>query len=310
MTDTEKSAADEQGQKLVLVTGPSGAGRLTAVRSLEDFGFEAIDNLPLSLLPRLFDGPPLDHPLALGIDIRNRDFSVQRLLGVLESLGANASASVDLLYLDCRPEVLIRRFSETRRPHPLGSTETAPQAIAREIELLAPIRDQANILIDTSELSPHELRDEIGRWYQAPQGRSLAICVHSFSFKRGTPRGMDMVFDVRFLQNPHWQAELRDLDGLSNRVADFVADDPRFAAFFERIRDLVLMLLPAFAEEGKSYLNIGFGCTGGQHRSVVVAELLAKALEAGDWRVSIRHRELERRAPPSSACAETDGGGT
>lgn len=288
--------SDLGAQRLVLVTGPSGAGRSTAINVLEDIGYEAIDNLPLSLLPRLLDGPPIDHPLALGIDVRNRDFSTTALIEVIDTLGHTAGVDVELLYLDCSAEVLLRRYSETRRRHPLAPGESPAEGIDREIDLLNPIRARAEFLLDTSELTPHELRAELERWF-APEGEQrLAVTIHSFSYKRGVPRGVDMIFDCRFLKNPYWEEELRALDGRSDEVVSYIAEDARFAPFFDKISDLTNLLLPAYMEEGKAHLSIGFGCTGGQHRSVAVVEKLAKTLAKAGWRVSIRHRELERRA--------------
>lgn len=279
--------------RLILVTGPSGAGRSTAIRVLEDIGFEAIDNMPLSLLPRLLEGPVPDKPMALGIDVRNRDFSTNALIEVIDRMGVHKG--VQLLYLDSNADVLLRRFSETRRRHPLAPAEDPGVGIAREFDLLGPIRARADILIDTSDLSPHDLRAELERWF-APQGEQrLAVSIHSFSYKRGLPRGLDMVLDCRFLRNPYWDAGLRDLNGCDMAVRDYVSADPRFAPFLERVSDLVLLLLPAYEAEGKAYLSIGFGCTGGQHRSVTMAETLASTLADKGWQVSIRHRELERQ---------------
>lgn len=282
-------------QRLVFVTGPSGAGRSTAVKALEDFGFEAIDNLPLSLLPRLLDGPPLGRPMALGIDVRNRDFSTGAMIDAIDRLSRNPNLDIELLYLDCSEDVLIRRFSETRRPHPIAQAETPSHGIQAEFDLLVPVRARANFLIDTSDLSPHELRTELEQAFDTAKGARLAVSVQSFSYKRGMPRGVDMVFDCRFLRNPHWDAQLRVLDGRDDKVADYVEQDERFEDFFNKVSELVTMLLPAFTDEGKSHLTIAFGCTGGQHRSVAIAEKLANALAASGWQVSKRHRELERR---------------
>jgi RNase adapter protein RapZ len=170
--------------------------------------------------------------------------------------------------------------------------------------MLISIRDRADVLIDTSDLTPHDLREEITRWFGCEDERRLAVSVHSFSYKRGLPRGIDMVFDVRFLKNPHWEAGLRPLDGRDPRVAAFVAGDARLGPFFDRVRDLVLSLLPEYRAEGKSHLSIGIGCTGGQHRSVRLAEMLAEALAEAGWGVSIRHRELERRAGTASPAGQ------
>lgn len=285
-------------QRLVMVTGPSGAGRSTATHALEDLGFEAIDNLPLSLVPRLFEGPPLSHPVALGIDVRNREFSAAALIELIDRLTAWPEVALEVLFLDCRPAELLRRYGETRRRHPLAQPETPdPETgIAQEIDLLAPVRVRADVLIDTSEMSPHDLRAELGRLF-APRGQApLAVTVHSFSYKRGAPRGLDMMFDCRFLQNPHWETDLRDLDGRDPAVAAYVTADGLYPAFAAKVMELMTLLLPAQVAEGKSHLAFGFGCTGGKHRSVTVAENLAKALAAAGWQVSKRHRELERQA--------------
>ncbi|MEM9427824.1 MAG: RNase adapter RapZ [Pseudomonadota bacterium] len=290
-----QGAATEPRQQITLVTGPSGAGRSTAINALEDLGFEAIDNLPLTLLPRLLDGRPLERPLALGIDTRNRDFSVPALLEAADDLAGQAAYTGRLLYLDCRAEVLLRRFSETRRRHPFAQDDAPAEAVERELPLLAPVRERADILIDTSEMTPHDLRAALTQWFGEKTGEALAITVQSFSYKRGLPQDLDIALDVRFLANPHWEACLRPLDGRDAQVAAFVAKDPAFAAFFDCVTELLLSLLPAYAAEGKTYLSIGLGCTGGQHRSVAVAEKLTKRLAEAGWQVSIRHRELERR---------------
>lgn len=281
--------------QLVLVTGPSGAGRSTAINTLEDLGFEAIDNLPLRLVPRLLEGPGPDRPLALGIDARNRDFSASGLGTLIDDLAGRQGLDLSVLYLDCRSDVLLRRFSETRRRHPLAPAESTEAGVARELDLLAKVRERADTLIDTSDMNVHELRAEIERGFAPDQGGRLAVTVCSFSYKRGLPRSNDMVFDCRFLKNPYWQPELRALDGRDPEVDAYIATDPRRAPFFDRVLDLVRLLLPAYAEEGKSHLSIAFGCTGGQHRSVALAQSLAKALAEDGQQVSIRHRELEGR---------------
>jgi len=283
------------GQRVVLVTGPSGAGRSTAIHALEDLGYEAIDNLPLSLVPRLLDGPPMDHPLALGIDVRNREFSATGLIETIDRMTRLPEVAPEVLYLDCGPEELQRRYGETRRRHPMAPDESPEIGIAREIDLLAPIKVRADVLVDTTGMSPHDLKAEVARIFGGKKAGRLAVSVHSFSYKRGVPRGLDMMFDCRFLNNPHWVAALRDRDGRDADVAAHVAGDPRHDDFLARVTDLLLLLLPAQIEEGKSHLAIGFGCTGGQHRSVAVAESVANALAAEGWQVSKRHRELERR---------------
>jgi UPF0042 nucleotide-binding protein len=289
------------GQEIVIMTGPAGSGRSTAIGALEDLGFEAIDNLPLSFLPRLFAGPPMTRPVVIGIDPRNPEFAVDRLLSLLAEVAEAAGRAPVLVYLDCDASTLVRRYSETRRRHPLSPRETPLVGIERELALLAPLRARADLLIDTGGMTPHDLRAEMARHFdpEASDG-ALAVTLQSFSYKRGTPRGADMVIDVRFLRNPHWEADLRGRDGCDPAVAAFVAADPSYAPFYARLVDLIRFLLPAYRAEGKSYFGLGLGCTGGRHRSVALAEALAKTLAADGWQVSIRHRDLER-APGDAA---------
>ncbi len=290
----EGKAAPQGGHRVVLVTGPSGAGRSTAIDALEDLGYEAIDNLPMSLIPRLLDGP-LAQPLALGLDVRNRDFSATGLIELIDRLTRVPELRLEVLYLDASPDVLVRRYSETRRRHPLAPSDTPLAGITQEIDILAPVRVRADVLIETSGMSPHDLRAELAQWFDMGKIARLAVSLHSFSYKRGVPRGLDMMFDCRFLANPHWVAALRPLTGLDGAVAAHVEGDPRYPEFISKVRDLLCFLLPAHVEEGKSHLSVGFGCTGGQHRSVAVTEAVAKALAEAGWQVSKRHRELERR---------------
>lgn len=297
----ERTDQPPREHRLILVTGPSGAGRSTAIHALEDLGYEAIDNLPLSLIPSLTGGPTIGHPIALGIDVRNRDFSATALIELIDTLTRDPRVGLELLYLDCAPNTLIRRFSQTKRRHPLASGETPTEGITREIDLLAPIRVRADHLIDTTEMSPHDLKAEIQAWFSQGAAAPMAVSVQSFSYKRGLPRGLDMVFDCRFLRNPYWNPDLRQKDGRDPQVAAHVGDDPRFDDFVARVSGLLLMLLPAHLAEGKAHLAIGFGCTGGQHRSVAVAEKMGKVLADAGWPVSKRHRELERRGAEAAS---------
>ncbi len=298
---------ENSAQKVIIVTGPSGAGRSTAIAALEDMGHEVIDNMPLSLIPRLLAGNPMERPLALGIDARNRDFSPAQVLALIEDLSANSPASVELLYLECQPQVLLQRFSETRRRHPLAPAGSPSEGIAEEMALMEPLRMRADILVDTSALSPHDLREELRTRLMREGGTGLAVTVQSFSFKRGMPRGLDMVFDVRFLRNPHWEPALRPLTGLEPPVAAHIQADPMMETFWAHLLGMMQDLLPAFEKEGKSHLSIGIGCTGGQHRSVHVAEKLGKALAEQGWQVSTRHRELSRRARSGASHSKRDG---
>lgn len=276
---------------LVLVTGPSGAGRTTAINVLEDLDFEAIDNLPLRLVPALVAAGGADRALVLGLDPRNRDFSTEAMVDMIDMLKARRGLKTTVLYLDADAEILLRRFSETRRRHPLSPAESPELGVSRELDLMQPVKERSDVVIDTSDLNVHQLRAEVERLF-APSGRRLAVSLHSFSYKRGIPRNVDMVFDCRFLSNPYWEPALRIHDGRDQEVQDYVMSDARFQGFFDRVLDLTLSLLPAYREEGKSHFSIAFGCTGGQHRSVTLAETLAKALAREGQQVSIRHREL------------------
>jgi UPF0042 nucleotide-binding protein len=289
------NTSDIAARRIVLVTGPSGAGRSSALKVLEDAGFEVVDNLPLRLLPALIGTTGPDNHIALGIDPRNRDFSTNGVIDALGQLAGTAGLAPELLYLDCSTDVLLRRFSETRRRHPLAPDDRPSEGIMRELEMLGPLRARADVLIDTSDLNVHQLRAEVEHWF-APDGqRHLSVSVQSFSYKRGLPRSVDMVFDCRFLTNPYWEPSLRTLNGTDEAVAQYVSADPRFEVFSQKVLDLSLHLLPAYRDEGKSYLSIAFGCTGGQHRSVVMAQTHALQLADAGWQVSIRHRELDLR---------------
>ena len=287
-----------QSRRVVVVTGLSGAGKSVTLKTFEDLGYEAVDNLPLFLLRRLVKGgageflaPPM-RPLALGLDIRTRDFDVATIQGVLHSLEREGAARPLILFLDCDDEVLRRRYTETRRRHPLAVDRPLADGIALERQMLAPLRDGADDVIDTSDLPPGALKTMIVSRY-GETGAGLFVFVTSFSFARGLPREADLVFDVRFLRNPHYEPRLRDLTGLDAEVADYVAADPDFSTFTERLTGLLEPLLPRYVTEGKSYLTIAVGCTGGRHRSVCVAERLGRWLSGRGYGNAIRHRELQ-----------------
>lgn len=284
-----------QPQHVVLVTGPSGAGRSTALHSLEDLGFEIIDNLPLGLLPRLLSGPPMPRPMAIGVDARTRGFSAAALRKAVKAAAAHPEMQVQLLYLDCARDVLFRRFSETRRRHPLTAKGSLQSAIDEEYGLLNGLREHADILIDTSNLSLHDLRAELARWFDEARTTVLSVSVQSFSYKRGLPHGVDMVLDCRFLRNPHWDKDLRAEDGRNPDVAAYVMKDANYEPFVAGLIRMCDLLLPAYRAEGKSYFSIALGCTGGQHRSVAIAEDVHNRLAEAGWHVSIRHRELEAK---------------
>jgi UPF0042 nucleotide-binding protein len=282
--------------KLVIVTGLSGAGRTTTIRCLEDLGYETIDNLPISLVSRVVAPGMLGAKIAIGLDTRTRDFTTKAVLDMLAELSAHSWLSLEVVFVTASNAILVRRFSETRRRHPLAPAETPHDGIDRERDLLNEIQDASTVVLNTSDMSPHDLRAQVDRFFNRGGESKLAITIHSFSYKRGAPAGIDMVFDCRFLNNPYWVASLRSLDGRSDGVQSFVQNDTRFEEFFAKVMDLSVFLLPAYVDEGKTHFSIGFGCTGGQHRSVALAETVAKALANHGWVVSVRHRELERRA--------------
>ena len=218
-------------------------------------------------------------------------------------MSKDPTITLDVLYLDCSADVLLRRFSETRRRHPQAPMDRPAMGIEREMEMLWPIRERADVLINTSDMTAQQLRHDVVRHFRADATNSqLAISVQSFSYKRGIPRGLDMMFDCRFLNNPYWDESLRPLNGQDAKVQDFVQQDPRFAGFVQNISDLLHLVIPAHIDEGRTHLSIGFGCTGGQHRSVTMAEHFHTTLQGRKARVTLRHRELDRQAvlsPPT-----------
>jgi RNase adapter protein RapZ len=277
--------------KIVLVTGMSGAGKAVVLKTLEDSGFEAIDNIPLALMPSVAASAGT-RPLALASDIRSRDFSIEQFTRAIRELRADKSVDLKLLFIDCDDEVLHRRFTTTRRRHPLAADRPVTDGIRHERELVAGLRDLADLVIDTSELKDAELRDVIARQV-VQEEKALAIAVTSFSYKHGVPRDADMVFDVRFLKNPFYEEKLSAKSGLDKAVADYIESDAGFSPFFKNLSDLIVPLLPRYLAEGKHYLTIAVGCTGGQHRSVHVGEKLGAFLRAGGYNVTLRHRDIK-----------------
>ncbi|MFQ5773745.1 MAG: RNase adapter RapZ [Kiloniellaceae bacterium] len=286
-------------RRVVLVTGLSGAGHSTALKILEDMGYEAIDNLPLNLLDAVLAEKDSGRPIAVGVDIRTRRFAAETVLNHLDRLGAKQGLAVTLVFLECQDDVLERRFTETRRRHPLARDRRVADGIAAERRLVAPLRERADLMVDTSALSPAELRGVLGGHLGLEQRPGMTIFITSFSYRYGLPRVADLVFDVRFLANPHYVPELRPLDGRNPQVSAYVERDPAFADFFERLTAMLEPLLPRYEQEGKSYLTIAVGCTGGRHRSVVVAERLAAWLTGRGRRANVIHRDA----------ASDDGGG-
>ena len=292
---------DAQSPRLVLVTGMSGAGRSAALKALEDFGFEAVDNLPLTLLPDLLspgDGAAVPDKLAVCVDARTRAFSADAFADALAQ--TKKARAVTVIFLDCDDDELARRYVETRHRHPLAGNLPVADGIKIERGIIMPVRGMADIVIDTSAMTLGDLKAALAGHLTA-DGGGMSVFVTSFSFKKGIPRNADIVFDVRFLANPHYDEALRPLSGRDAAVQAFIKKDPGFDIFFKGVSNLLGELLPRYAREGKSYLTIALGCTGGRHRSVFAAEQLADALKTmkGDvdnkntHDVRLAHRDLD-----------------
>lgn len=278
--------------KLVLITGMSGAGKSVALKSLEDNGFEAIDNLPLSFLPSVAASNALTQNLAIGTDIRSRDFSVEHFIEAIRPLRDNPELDFKIVFLDSHDEVLRRRFTETRRRHPLGLDRTVMDGIRHERALLEGLRDLSDIVIDTSETEAAALRSSMISHFAAGE-RQLSVVITSFSFKRGIPREADIMFDVRFLKNPYYDLALRKLTGQDALVGAHIESDPDYTSFFTNLTNLLTPLLPRYLEEGKHYLTIAIGCTGGRHRSVYTAKKLGAFWQNSPYKITVRHRDME-----------------
>ncbi|WP_076069251.1 RNase adapter RapZ [Sphingomonas montana] len=283
--------------RILLVTGMSGAGKTTALKTFEDMGWETVDNFPLALLDRLLGAPSAegaedaDRPLAIGIDMRTRGFDADQIVARIARLRIERGGLAEILFLDCSGPELVRRFSETRRRHPLALDRPAADGILRERDLIAPVRRAADHLIDTTDLSTNALQADIrGRFGTTDEMPTLTVL--SFGFSRGVPRNADLLFDMRFLRNPHWDQALRPLTGLDQSVVDHIATDPAYADVVGRIEDLLLTLLPRYHTEGKSYVTVAFGCTGGRHRSVHVTERVGQRLRDAGFSPTIIHRDL------------------
>ncbi len=292
--------AKTSAKKVLLVTGLSGAGKSTAIKTLEDLGWEAVDNFPIRLAGPLLALPSPegrhepDIPLALGFDTRTRGFNVDKLIQQIKALQKRDDVEIMMLFLDCAGSEIERRYSETRRRHPLAQDRPAIDGIAQERHLMGPLRRWADLVIDTTKLSSSDLQAEIRDKFRVATG-GMTVSIMSFGFSRGVPHNADLLFDMRFLKNPHWDAELRPLTGLDAPVADYVGADPEYAGAVERIEELLLYLLPRYDKQGKAYANIAFGCTGGRHRSVYVAEQFAAILRAKGYTPTVSHRDLTSR---------------
>ena len=291
-TATAETKAEPR-MRVLVVTGMSGAGKTATLKSLEDVGYEVVDNLPLSLLSSLVHpASGLGRPLAIGVDIRTRDFGIKPFLRQIDDLISDPALDASLLFLDCEDDVLQRRYTETRRRHPLAPDRPVNDGIRHERALVSPLRDRADEVIDTSTLVIADLRRVIQGRFALETQPGLTIFVTSFAYRYGLPREADLVFDVRFLRNPHYEEVLRPLTGLDKEIGEFITADPDYPTFFISITELLEPLLPRFNHEGKSYLTIAVGCTGGRHRSIFVAEALTAWLRAAGERVSVSHRDV------------------
>src|SRR3984957_1505650 len=291
---TEKGKAAKTSKKeLVILTGISGAGKASALKSFEDLGYQAVDNLPLELMPEfagLVEKSKDIKRAAIVVDVREGQ-ALDRLPEILKRVKRVLPTRV--VFLDAQDSVRVRRYSETRRPHPLKRSETVSRSIVEERQMLDSIRNVADTLIDTSRFNVHELRAEIQkRFGHEDQSQQLLVSCLSFGFKNGVPLDADMVFDVRFLPNPHFVPEFRNKTGLDPKVASYVRSFPQTREFLDKVTELMLYLLPHYVDEGKSYLTVGFGCTGGQHRSVMMAEEVRKRLKKAGYFVKAVHRDI------------------
>jgi RNase adapter protein RapZ len=284
---------------ILLVSGMSGAGKTTALKTLEDMGWEVVDNLPLTLLDRLLDAPlakeqsDKDRPLALGIDSRTRGFDAASIVARIKTLRDSHAHTIDTLFLDCAGAELERRFAETRRRHPLAQDRPASDGIARERELTEPLRRWAGSLIDTTAMSVNALQQEIRNRFSSDHLGQPVLTLVSFGYSRGMPRNADLVFDMRYLRNPHWEEALRPKTGLDTDVGTYIAQDPAYDESLDKIESLLLTLFPRYQEQGKAYVTIAFGCTGGRHRSVHVAERVSRHLRQAGFSPTVLHRNLE-----------------
>ena len=284
--------------RIVLVTGMAGAGRTTALKALEDLGFEAVDNLPASLLGNLLrPGDRLERNLAIGFDSRSRAFDPDMLLERLKNGLGVPEADIRMLFLDCDDDVLARRFTETRRRHPMAADRSLADGIDRERALIAPLREGADVIIDTSNLTPGDLRRLTEGHFGGDGDDDLVVSILSFSYRKGLPREADLVFDVRFLANPHYDERLRPMTGVDLPVQNFIDADSKFRKLLDDLENFLLPLLSAYRSEGKSYLTIAFGCTGGRHRSIATAELFANRVRAAGWPVQVQHRDTPISPP-------------
>ena len=300
MSDPQSTASPPTGaparQRILLVTGMLGAGKSTALHVLEDLGWETVDNLPVRLLEPMITAPDArPGRLAIGFDSRTRGFVPQDVIKLVARLGEREDISISTMFMDCSTQELERRYNETRRRHPMAEGRPLPEGIRAERDLLDPLRRWADVVIDTSDFAINDLQQHIRDLFADGPGGPMTVTVSSFGFARGTPPLADLVFDMRFLDNPHWVEDLRPLTGLDEPVAAHIRKDPGFGESFERILGLLATLLPRYRAQGKGYVHIAFGCTGGKHRSVFTAEQIAQGLRDAGFSPTVRHRNLGSR---------------
>jgi RNase adapter protein RapZ len=286
---------------VLLVTGLSGAGKTTVLQTLEDLGWEAVDNFPVRLALRLLDLPSPEGreapslPLALGFDSRTRGFEPTKLISQIKALQRRGDLEITTLFLDCAGTEIERRYSETRRRHPLAQDRPAIDGIAQERMLMEPLRRWAESVMDTTRLSANDLQSEIRDRFRIETDLEMNISVSSFGYSRGVPHNADLIFDMRFLRNPHWDQALRPMTGLDEPIGEYLQKDPAYQTSIAKIRDLLRYLLPLYDSQGKAYVNLAFGCTGGRHRSVFIAEQFGKWLREDGFSTSVSHRNLLSR---------------
>ncbi len=298
----KQSNRGSKNKTILLVTGLSGAGKTTVLQTLEDLGWEAVDNFPIRLAGPLLALPSPEGrdddaiPLALGFDSRTRGFNPEELIQQIKRLDRRGDVKIMTLFLDCAGTEIERRYAETRRRHPLAQDRPAIDGIAQERSLMEPLRRWSDTVIDTSKLSASDLQAEIRDQFRTEHTAGMNIAISSFGYARGIPHNADLVFDMRFLRNPHWDPLLRPLTGLDDAVAQYVAGDTTYDEALSKIHDLLLYLLPLYDGQGKAYVNIAFGCTGGKHRSVHVAEVFGKWLREAGFSPTVSHRNLTSRS--------------
>ncbi len=287
---------DSSKRSVFLITGMSGSGKSVALKTLEDMGYETIDNLPLAFLESVANTRhKVSDPLAVAVDVRTRDFSSDHFLQELKKLTDDATLDAQLIFFECDDEILARRYNESRRLHPLAHERLVIDGIRLERHLISSLREHAHFVIDTSRLSTSDLKGQLRRFFLPQKAPELSIFITSFSFRHGLPREADMVFDARLLKNPFYVEELNSLSGEDMAVGAYIQEDELFPSFMQSVKDLLSTSLPRFEEEGRGYLTLAVGCTGGQHRSVFIAKTLADWLQMTKKHVKLRHRDLKKR---------------